>query len=215
MHVDPAHTSAWNALAVGRKWWVLVSPDQDRSDEHYGTGGTSGGGGDSQSPVHSDYGRGTLNRRLITDNDGDGALTSHDYYHDKNKIHVLTEGQDKARSSATPDTTRVRREENIPYWFYNTFPQIVQENERSSRTKKQIYSFIQEEGEIVFVPCGWSHAVLNLEESVAVTHNFVSKNNTLLFINWFQSNREALNLSEEDHDECVAILKTKTGQHIS
>jgi hypothetical protein len=36
---------------------------------------------------------------------------------------------------------------------------------------------VQEPGDVVFVPAGWWHQVLNLEDSVAVTHNFVSPRN--------------------------------------
>jgi hypothetical protein len=36
---------------------------------------------------------------------------------------------------------------------------------------------IQEPGDVVFVPCGWWHQVLNLEDSVCVTHNFISPRN--------------------------------------
>lgn len=36
---------------------------------------------------------------------------------------------------------------------------------------------IQEAGDLLYVPSGWWHSVLNLELSVAVTHNFVDDYN--------------------------------------
>ncbi|KAA8497144.1 Bifunctional arginine demethylase and lysyl-hydroxylase JMJD6-A [Porphyridium purpureum] len=48
---------------------------------------------------------------------------------------------------------------------------------RTLGDKFEYIEFIQKPGEIVFVPGGWWHAVLNLEDSVAVTHNFCSSIN--------------------------------------
>jgi hypothetical protein len=42
--------------------------------------------------------------------------------------------------------------------------------------------FVQEAGEMVFIPGGWWHQVLNLTETVSVTQNFVNESNFLWVI---------------------------------
>ena len=64
--------------------------------------------------------------------------------------------------------------------------------------KQQIYSFIQNEGDTVFVPEGYRHAVLNLETSVAITHNFVKTKDKKVFLNWIDKNKLSLDMDSAD-----------------
>lgn len=55
-------------------------------------------------------------------------------------------------------------------WFTDAYPRLV---EAAERGELRLLECVQRPGEIVFVPSGWWHGVLNLEWSVAVTHNFL------------------------------------------
>lgn len=58
-------------------------------------------------------------------------------------------------------------------YFVDILPRIQQKH----GAELQILQFIQEPGDTVFVPVGWWHAVLNLEDSIAITQNFCSRTN--------------------------------------
>ena len=47
-------------------------------------------------------------------------------------------------------------------------------------------------GDIIFVPGGWWHTVLNMEDTVAVTQNFVSSSNFPAVWQEFQATRSKL-----------------------
>lgn len=53
-------------------------------------------------------------------------------------------------------------------WFAHLLPHLPPTVDR------QKLLFVQEEGETVFVPAGWHHAVLNLSTTVCVTQNYAS-----------------------------------------
>eukprot|EP00466_Bigelowiella_natans_P004508 jgi/Bigna1/141961/aug1.66_g16669 len=53
------------------------------------------------------------------------------------------------------------------YWWQDVYPRIVNDS------RIENVELMQKPGEIVFVPAGWYHVVLNLDMSIAVTQNFV------------------------------------------
>lgn len=56
-------------------------------------------------------------------------------------------------------------------YFVDMLPRIRNTNTDQSI---EIYEFIQEPGETVFVPGGWWHGVLNLDDTIAITQNYAS-----------------------------------------
>merc|ERR1712070_1294770 len=57
-------------------------------------------------------------------------------------------------------------------WFSREWPMIKSD---AAAAGHLVYDFEQASGEMVYVPPGWWHAVVNLESSVAVTHNVLHR----------------------------------------
>jgi ribosomal protein L16 Arg81 hydroxylase len=59
-------------------------------------------------------------------------------------------------------------------WFFEVYPFL--------KPEERPIELIQEPGEIIFVPSGWWHTVLNVTDTIAVTQNWIDKYlNFLLF----------------------------------
>lgn len=70
---------------------------------------------------------------------------------------------------------------------------------------------IQRKGDLVFVPCGWWHCVLNLEDSIAITQNYVSESNLRLVLDSITVPELVSGIPEERRkgfrDEFIKTLK--------
>ena len=61
-------------------------------------------------------------------------------------------------------------------WFMDEYLALVEyKNRENSHVFEHFYEFIQKPVDMVYIPKGWAHAVLNLDKTVAVTHNFTLK----------------------------------------
>ena len=71
-----------------------------------------------------------------------------------------------------PDTDRdligLDENEQSIFWFANRYEKIV----KGDKMNLGVVEVVQQPGETVYIPGGWPHVVINLELSVAVTHNY-------------------------------------------
>lgn len=70
-------------------------------------------------------------------------------------------------------------------WFVDFYQQLKDQ-------QTPVLEVVQRAGEIIFVPHGWFHIVLNLEPSVAITHNFVSQVNLYNVMTFLDSSPESV-----------------------
>ena len=68
----------------------------------------------------------------------------------------------------SPDGAEVASPVSIIEWFMNFYG-------ATKNWKKRPIECICKAGEVIFVPNGWWHLVINLEESIAITQNYVSR----------------------------------------
>ncbi len=142
-----SQTSAWNALAFGLKEWVAIEPDV------------------------------TCNPSRQTQGHPPSSATTPD---DASYLSGVNLAGMRAAVGGEP----------LHRWFSRQVPRLWAHarcvassgvccsssscSNSSTGSIPRMMRFTQLPGDIVHIPCGWQHAVLNRCLSVAITHNFVA-----------------------------------------
>uniref|UniRef100_K3WNU6 JmjC domain-containing protein n=1 Tax=Globisporangium ultimum (strain ATCC 200006 / CBS 805.95 / DAOM BR144) TaxID=431595 RepID=K3WNU6_GLOUD len=76
-------------------------------------------------------------------------------------------------------------------WYLHVYPTLL--------PHQKPIEIIQEEGEVIYVPSGWWHLILNLDMTIAVTQNFVDSHNLMAFVKDLLSDQEHEALGQFQH----------------
>ena len=188
VHVDPMGTSAWNALISGRKRWFIAHPSvpvellrpgahrvecsgTEVSDDSVCNGGAVAAGAAAAAAAAATAAA-TGSAATAADQDEDED--------DEEKEDGEEGGGGNCEDTGDADIHRGEQDdwEDVYGYFFDDLEEIKKDIDSHFAGRERMYlDFVQNAGEIVFVPAQWHHAVLNLEASVAITHNFCSRAN--------------------------------------
>lgn len=97
----------------------------------------------------------------------------------------------------SPDGAEVACPVSIMEWFMNFY-------DACKNWERRPVECICKAGEVVFVPNGWWHLVINLEDSIAITQNYVSRRNLLNVLDF---------LKKPNASELVSGTKDRVNLH--
>ena len=151
-HKDPNATSAWNAVVSGRKKWILFAPDATPPGVHPSADGSAV----VQPVTLVEWYMNFYGHVYETDEDDESETDEDDG--DEDDREKKDDGEEEADGSSIRRRRR-RRRANAG---------------TSGDAHPRVIEGICGPGDVLFVPSGWWHMALNLEECVAVTQNFCS-----------------------------------------
>jgi len=96
------------------------------------------------------------------------------------------------------DYSQVISPASLMEWFTNFYEE--------AKNRKDRIECIVEAGELLFIPRGWWHIVLNLEESIAITENYVSETNLSHVLEFLKSKPEQISGWHEKEEDLYRLL---------
>jgi len=90
------------------------------------------------------------------------------------------------------DSTEVATPVSVMEWYLDHFP--AHKRRAAAGGADAPLCGLQRPGDVVFIPAGWWHQVLNLEDSLALTHNFISPRNVGPALELFRDDPAAVSL---------------------
>jgi hypothetical protein len=170
VHTDPLATHAWNALLLGCKRWVMFHPSTParllnpwhRRHKHLPPRCLPRGGG----------GEGSAEEGEQEEERDDEWEDLYGWFHDdlpgiRRAVAQHFGSAQQQPATATPNSPNSPLPPNP----------VAGAGGGDGAAEWWYHEFTQRAGETVFVPTMWHHAVLNLTDTVAVTHNYVSRVN--------------------------------------
>ena len=143
VHVDPLGTSAWNTLLLGSKLWVAFPPG--------------------------------VTEEMLKLASATHAVNIHTVCPLESGLFPTSDTDTVFNHSSLIGTSSIDMELDFcaASWFTHVLPRIqAQVLCGTWPMTLQPRVFVQHEGETLYIPAGWPHAVLNLSDTVCVTQNF-------------------------------------------
>lgn len=104
----------------------------------------------------------------------------------------------------SPDMSDVATPVSLTEWLLNFYDEALTKHAHEG------YEVVCEAGETMFVPCGWWHSVVNLEDSVAVTQNYVSACNLSKVLKFLHAMPKSISgVGEDDADDAGALQQRR------
>jgi hypothetical protein len=190
VHIDPLGTSAWNTLLLGRKRWVIFPPSTHKKIAKALCVIKKGEDDEAINYFVDHLPR--LMRQIKRDEwawkearrrpDGDSVCA--DCHSNNSTSMSISSGRTTrdslgSSSSSSSCCSSSSSSGNDEAGSCSSCGKALPENPHSKYgcSSDEIIEFTQYPGETIFVPGSWWHAVINMDDTVAITQNFCSKTN--------------------------------------